>query len=905
MVTVISLGGSKQQAHANPYSCGAEFTEVKEYDNVRGSDLSRIRNTITSEVLTTLTFDASTKWPSKSKMPTDITVDDLIEYGKDPGLGVRELHKKGHTGKGVSVALFDQPLMRDHEAYSNVDYSYHILNREASQESSMHGPAVMSILAGREIGIAPDARVYYYAYPSWKADQKNEADLFYDVIEKNKSLPEGQKIRVISMSHGVNPSFTNSHLLAEAEQRARDAGIIVVDVRTTRLSAVRAVPFANKDDPDSYVKVSWSRYSLDCLYVPAGRTTADGCVDRNNGYVVWEGGGLSWTVPYVAGVIALGVQVDPDLTEEQSIEYLYASGYDFHGGKLINPEGFIDLVTKNPWDVSLDKDYRFFLYNAARVSEDDMKAIADYADEFDDGIVNVLKDVSGLASAPDVYDMLRDEAGRRRGTLRGIQIFGGSDDVPAFDVHYKIQMQEGIDECGSFKSDFFYSNFASDSDCLRGDFSIYSAFDEKLNVCFVPEWTVSRLPLSCGEIAPYMCRVKEYAALTKDRPFGNIVNFSSPIFASDSHTDDFGQFLQNKIHGQFGILEKDDYRLYGNKQGTYPVRTGVAGDFTRENVTKENKEGIKEFIINAHGQSNNIDQCIYTGQERGSEKRVSFLNSRNINDVLSENYYDLDLWSCLNAHSLDGSNLVHEAMANGKCISAMAASSVISNNGARNDASLVKMKRNNFYYFYLIYFHSRALGNSRSESFHLAKQAYATEILKNTHMLGDGNYQFNLHNVLTYHYLGLIEYWDCAGKPGYKPQFADESVGNPNHDSLGGLDAEIEFDGNIRFNAQNPSEGVRVNYLKAERTGSRIRFTLNYHSPTDCSFSFFNPPNGDKIMKLIQGGIRKGTHTTTFYLSTRERKAMQDTRSITIKFLCGGEGNCINFDTEQLKLLLK
>lgn len=54
----------------------------------------------------------------------------------------------------------------------------------------MHGPAVMSLLAGKEIGTAPDVKVYYYAYPSWDEDQKNEADLFYHVIERNKTLPD-------------------------------------------------------------------------------------------------------------------------------------------------------------------------------------------------------------------------------------------------------------------------------------------------------------------------------------------------------------------------------------------------------------------------------------------------------------------------------------------------------------------------------------------------------------------------------------------------------------------------------------------------------------------------------------------------------------------------------------------
>ena len=63
--------------------------------------------------------------------------------------------------------------------------------------------------------------------------------------------------------------------------------------------------------------------------------------------------------------------------------------------KLINPQGFIDLVARNcpnPRDVSLDRDYRFILYNADRVSQDDLQAINDYMTKFDDGTTSILKD---------------------------------------------------------------------------------------------------------------------------------------------------------------------------------------------------------------------------------------------------------------------------------------------------------------------------------------------------------------------------------------------------------------------------------------------------------------------------------------------------------------------------------
>ena len=40
----------------------------------------------------------------------------------------------------------------------------------------MHGPAVASLLAGKTIGVAPDANIYYAAWPSWLEDSRYAAD---------------------------------------------------------------------------------------------------------------------------------------------------------------------------------------------------------------------------------------------------------------------------------------------------------------------------------------------------------------------------------------------------------------------------------------------------------------------------------------------------------------------------------------------------------------------------------------------------------------------------------------------------------------------------------------------------------------------------------------------------------
>ncbi len=60
---------------------------------------------------------------------------------------------------------------------------------DSATDESMHGPAVLSLLSGKDIGTAPEAEVYYYSDASWERDQLRQSEVLYQIIEKNKTLP--------------------------------------------------------------------------------------------------------------------------------------------------------------------------------------------------------------------------------------------------------------------------------------------------------------------------------------------------------------------------------------------------------------------------------------------------------------------------------------------------------------------------------------------------------------------------------------------------------------------------------------------------------------------------------------------------------------------------------------------
>ena len=87
-------------------------------------------------------------------MPPNYDPKAVLEWGKYPGLKVRQLHEKGIIGKGVHVAIIDQPLLLDHVEYKDQLVSYKEIET-GKTGPQMHGPAVASILVGKKCGVAP------------------------------------------------------------------------------------------------------------------------------------------------------------------------------------------------------------------------------------------------------------------------------------------------------------------------------------------------------------------------------------------------------------------------------------------------------------------------------------------------------------------------------------------------------------------------------------------------------------------------------------------------------------------------------------------------------------------------------------------------------------------------------
>ncbi|MCL2095589.1 MAG: S8/S53 family peptidase [Oscillospiraceae bacterium] len=345
-------------------------------DDVRNKDLRNYDFSVYGNLLNNILFNASTRFTSdRNKIGGgDYRYQPgyIIERGKNPGLGIKSLHESGITGEGVTIAVIDEALNLDHPEYKGKIIGYKNFGNELS---SLQGPAAASLLAGESVGVSPGVKIYYAAVPAYdeEYDAKYYADALDWIVEVNQTLPEGEKIRAACITPNPrNPTpWINVSKYLESFRRASEAGILVLDCTDEHGVIVGACRF-NLDDPDDVslcvpvnayrIFIAQNHYYGDelreiyndndksvnenMLRVPIGyRTMAQATGSGEFSYQYDGRGVLSWALPYMTGVLAMGWQVRPELTPDEIIEILFDAAYiDDRGNKYIYPANFIESI---------------------------------------------------------------------------------------------------------------------------------------------------------------------------------------------------------------------------------------------------------------------------------------------------------------------------------------------------------------------------------------------------------------------------------------------------------------------------------------------------------------------------------------------------------------------------------
>ena len=333
--------------------------------DLRSRDLSRLDLSDSWENLRYAAFDDRTTWPPEDRLPKQFDRKPIVDLGKNPELGVRRLHERGIAGRGVSIAIIDQPLLTEHQEYAGRLELYEEIHVDPRMPAQMHGPAVASIAVGKTVGVAPEATLYYIA--SWTGDfGEGEGGFTWDfryyaqavrrVLEINEQLPEERRIRVIAMQVGWNQQQKGYDEITAAVEEAKAAGMHVVSssieqVHGFKFHGLGRHPLADPDAFESYEPGLWWAERFYAGEQPSGRlllpmdsrTTASPTGDDE--YVFYRQGGWSWAIPYLAGAYALAVQVDAGITPERFWSLALKTGRTIeleHQGKTVPLGPIID-----------------------------------------------------------------------------------------------------------------------------------------------------------------------------------------------------------------------------------------------------------------------------------------------------------------------------------------------------------------------------------------------------------------------------------------------------------------------------------------------------------------------------------------------------------------------------------
>lgn len=336
--------------------------------DLRSMDLSNENLEDKKEYFEYVEFDTKTIWPTT--LPEEFNPNKLLELGKDPGLNIKELHQNGITGKNIGIAIIDQTLLVDHEEYKDQLMVYHSYTKFKNQSASMHGPAVASIAVGKNIGVAPDAKLYFisddYALYGEKTESgKTIPSLEYlskdidRIIELNKSLDDKEKIRVISISIGYTSDRKDRDKFELAVERAKNEGIEVLCLNDDfEYMGMGRTMYGNPNVIDdfrpAYMTIPFNIGQIEKypLLVPMDQRTVASGIGTSDYHYMTIGGG-SWVVPYVAGLYALGCQVNPQITFEEFTRIARETGkmttitdedgtYSF--GVIIDPIAIINKI---------------------------------------------------------------------------------------------------------------------------------------------------------------------------------------------------------------------------------------------------------------------------------------------------------------------------------------------------------------------------------------------------------------------------------------------------------------------------------------------------------------------------------------------------------------------------------
>mgnify|MGYP002802542346 CR=1 FL=1 len=330
------------------------------YRDLRDCDLSKLDKSH----LKKLAFNSSTIFPSADKLPSDFNPKEILLNGKNPMLGIKDLHASGIDGRGITVAVIDfgfQDSGHVEFAGSNIE----VVDLFGDTDYHFHADGVLSNLCGQNIGVAPKAKVYHYNTYQGHGEKVDKATLkiLSDILDKVKS---GIKIRVVNISA---PLSRDSRLLGQnmpdeqrlklKEEIEKPFLSIIEQLKTLGCEVVSSERFSQtfsccdvdfstkKLDKPEWLKTKRA-YSDFVCFVSGGRVIPE--FTSKDGYEYETTGAYSWTIPQAIGMYCLALQENNNLTWEDFAKICKDTSTLQDGVRLASPKQIIEKARQMPME---------------------------------------------------------------------------------------------------------------------------------------------------------------------------------------------------------------------------------------------------------------------------------------------------------------------------------------------------------------------------------------------------------------------------------------------------------------------------------------------------------------------------------------------------------------------------
>ena len=336
-----------------------DYSDISEYD------LSNINPLY-------VRYTEHTKWPeNKDKLPEGFKPKEFLESRKNPGLGIRNLHKMGVKGQGRSVAIIAPFYLCNHMEYHNALKGYEVVGPNI-EEKGFRAVAngFVSSVVGKTCGVAPSAEAYYYA-----VNKENRTQVYYAIaikkaIELHKKLKsEGKSgLDVIQIQAALtNPLFKSEEGYDDtlkAVEEAESLGIWVTcndrfeENKKLRRERIFCKLDGDVENPDDYMLVQHSvlhrvpktekELFINSLCFPTGARTVALDIKQNE-YVLDEYGFEHCDGPfseaYATGLYLLAKNIKEDITPYEFLSSCLKTGTFKEGvGTIVNPIGLIESL---------------------------------------------------------------------------------------------------------------------------------------------------------------------------------------------------------------------------------------------------------------------------------------------------------------------------------------------------------------------------------------------------------------------------------------------------------------------------------------------------------------------------------------------------------------------------------